>query len=343
MSAITAKKDNQAGERKETSARKDQDKTDLLKLMRKMLLIRRFEEKAGQMYGLKKIGGFCHLYIGQEAVAVGSVAALDLKKDYLLTAYRDHAHALACGMDPKFLMAELFGKVTGCSRGKGGSMHFFDAERHMYGGNGIVGSQIPVATGVAFKVKYSKEDGVVLCFFGDGAIHQGAFHESMNLARIWNLPIIFICENNQFGMGTRFDRVSSVRDFSQMSASYSIPGKQVDGMNVLTVLEEMSVAVDRARVEGIPSFLEVKTYRYKGHSMSDPGTYRTREEVDDYRKQDPLIVFRDILESKDYLSEEDYKKMDRDCRKICDDAVSFAEKSEEPPPETLYEDLFVST
>ena len=194
-------------------------------LLRQMLLIRRIEEKAGAMYGLRKIGGFCHLYIGQEAVAVGAIAALDLARDYVLTAYRDHGHALACGMDPNALMAELYGKATGCSRGKGGSMHLFDAGRHMLGGNGIVGAHIPVATGVALKLKYRQEDGVVLCFFGDGAIHQGAFHESLNLAKIWRLPIVYICENNQYGMGTDFRRVSAVTDLSLMGASYDIPGQ----------------------------------------------------------------------------------------------------------------------
>lgn len=316
------------------------DRDLLLKLMREMLLIRRFEEKAGQLYGLRKIGGFCHLYTGQEAVAVGSIAALDLSRDYVLTAYRDHGHALACGMDPKALMAELFGRKTGCSGGKGGSMHLFDAEHHMFGGNGIVGSQIPVATGVAFKVHYAKEDGAVLCFFGDGAIHQGAFHESMNLAKIWKLPIIFICENNQFGMGTRFDRVSSVENFSQMGASYGIPGKQVDGMNVLSVYDDVSEAVNRARKNGEASFLEARTYRYKGHSMSDPGTYRSREEIEDYKKQDPLLIMKVYLDEKNLLSEEEYKKMDQDCRRICDDAAEFSEKSPEPSLESLYKDVY---
>jgi pyruvate dehydrogenase E1 component alpha subunit len=210
----------------------------------------------------------------------------------------------------------------------------------MYGGNGIVGSQIPVATGVAFKIRYRKEEGAVLCFFGDGAIHQGAFHESLNLAKIWKLPIVFICENNQFGMGTRFDRVSSVEDFSQMGASYGIPGKQVDGMNVLSVYSDVSNAVKRAKKHGEASFLEVKTYRYKGHSMSDPGTYRSREEIEDYKKQDPILIMQEYLKSKDLLSEEEYKKMDQECRRICDEAVDFAEKSAEPPPESLFQDVY---
>ncbi len=221
-------------------------------LLGRMLLIRRFEEKAAQMYGLKKIGGFCHLYIGQEAAGVGAIAALDLKRDYTVGAYRDHGYALACGMDPEPLMAELFGKATGCSKGKGGSMHFFDAERHMLGGNGIVGAQIPIATGVALKCRYRKDGGVVLCWFGDGAIHQGSFHESLNMAKIWKLPIIYICENNQYGMGTDFRRVSSVTDFVVMGDSYGIPGMQVNGMDVLDVYRDVTEAAARVRAESTP-------------------------------------------------------------------------------------------
>lgn len=311
----------------------------LLKMLEDMLLIRRFEEKAAQMYGLQKIGGFCHLYIGQEAVAVGSIAALDLSKDYVLTAYRDHGHALACGMDPKALMAELYGKSTGCSRGKGGSMHLFDVDKHMYGGNGIVGGHIPVATGVAFKLDYNQEDGVVLCYFGDGAIHQGAFHESLNLARIWNLPIVYICENNQYGMGTDFRRVSSVHDLSIMGQSYGIPGRQVNGMDVLEVHEATVEAVKQAKEQRLPSFLEIRTYRYKGHSMSDPGKYRTREELDEYRQQDPIILFKDGLIATGLLTDAVYEEMDERCRRISDESADFAERSPQPEPEELYTDV----
>jgi pyruvate dehydrogenase E1 component alpha subunit len=310
-----------------------------LQFLRQMLLIRHFEEKAGQMYGLRKIGGFCHLYIGQEAVAVGAVSALDLTKDYVLTAYRDHGHALACGMEPKTVMAELFARQTGCSRGKGGSMHMFDTGRHMLGGNGIVGAHIPVATGVALKVKYRKEGGVVLCFFGDGAIHQGSFHESLNLAKIWSLPIVYICENNHYGMGTDFRRVSSVTDFSLMGASYDIPGKQVDGMDVLAVHTEVSRAVQRARKESAPSFLEAVTYRYRGHSMSDPATYRTKEELEEYRKQDPILILRAALEEKGEIDEAEFQRIDGECKRIADEAVQFAEQSPEPAASALYEDV----
>ena len=312
----------------------------LERLLGGMLLIRRFEEKAAQMYGLQKIGGFCHLYIGQEAVAVGAVAAVDQEKDYVLTAYRDHGHALACGMDPNTVMAELFGKEAGCSRGKGGSMHMFDRDRHMLGGNGIVGAHIPVATGVGLKLSVKGEDGVVLCFFGDGAIHQGSFHESLNMARIWDLPVVYICENNRYGMGTDFQRVSAVTDFSVMGASYGIQGKQVDGMDALAVHEEVSRAVAATRGNKVPQFLEAATYRYKGHSMSDPARYRSREELESYRQQDPLLILKQKMLDGGMLTEEQYKKMDDHVKERCDRAVEFAERSEEPPPEALYEDVY---
>jgi len=312
----------------------------LKKLLKEMLQIRRFEEKAAQMYGLRKIGGFCHLYIGQEAVAVGAIQAIDLKKDYVVTAYRDHGHALACGMDPKEIMAELYGKLTGCSKGKGGSMHLFDAEKHMLGGNGIVGAHIPVATGVALKIRYKNEEGVVLCFFGDGAIHQGTFHESLNMAKIWNLPILYICENNQYGMGTDFSRVSAVTDFSVMGASYGIEGKQVNGMDVMDVHEEVRFAVNRVRKGSIPSFLEIKTYRYKGHSMSDPATYRTKNELDEHKKQDPILQLKTFMLEKNMISEEDFKGIDAKCKSMSEEAVKFAQESPEPPLEDLYEHVF---
>ena len=309
-------------------------------LLGRMLLIRRFEEKAAQMYGLKKIGGFCHLYIGQEAAAVGAIGAIDLSRDYTVGAYRDHGYALACGMDPKALMAELFGKATGVSKGKGGSMHFFDAGRHMFGGNGIVGAQIPVATGVALKCHYRKDGGVVLCWFGDGAIHQGSFHESLNMAKIWNLPIIYICENNQYGMGTDFRRVSSVTDFVVMGASYGIPGKQVNGMDVQEVYREVGEAAARVRAESTPMFLEIKTYRYRGHSMSDPAKDRTPEELESYKKQDPILILKARMEESGSLTAAQYEAMDASCKTVCEEAVTFAEESPEPDPSALYEDVF---
>jgi len=315
------------------------DASLLKKLLEQMLLIRRFEEKAAQMYGLRKIGGFCHLYIGQEAVAVGSINTIDLKKDYVMTAYRDHGHALACGMDPKRVMAELYGRATGYSKGKGGSMHLFDAKRHMLGGNGIVGAHIPVATGVALKISYKNEDGVVLCFFGDGAIHQGSFHESLNMAKIWDLPILYICENNQYGMGTDFSRVSSVTDFSVMGASYGIEGKQLDGMDVIEVYEDVDRTVKHIRKNRVPSFLEIKTYRYKGHSMSDPATYRTKEELEDYKKQDPILKLKSYMREKSMITEEEFKNIDKKYRSVSEEAVKFAEESPKPSIEDLYTDV----
>lgn len=323
------------------------DKEFLMHLLHEMLLIRRFEEKAAQMYGLRKIGGFCHLYNGQEGVAVGSVAAIDLSSDYVLTAYRDHGHALACGMDPKVVMAELYGKITGCSRGKGGSMHMFDADKHMLGGNGIVGAQIPVATGVGFAEMYrknvmkEKEMGVTLCFFGDGAIHQGSFHESLNLAKIWNLPVIYIVENNHFGMGTSVKRISSVQDFDVKAVGYGLPGEVVDGMDVLSVYEAIKKASAAAKKDGTATLLDIKTYRYKGHSMSDPAKYRTRDELEAYQQQDPILLLRVQMAENGMIDDKAFDKIDEEVKATVQESVDFAEESDEPAIETMYEDVYV--
>ncbi|GAB6189884.1 pyruvate dehydrogenase (acetyl-transferring) E1 component subunit alpha [Marinitoga arctica] len=319
---------------------KNIEKIKLKDMLYKMILIRRFEERAAQAYGLKKIGGFLHLYIGEEAVAVGSISNLDMKKDYVVAAYRDHGHALASGMDPNSLMAELYGKITGCSKGKGGSMHFFDYEKHFFGGNGIVGAQIPIATGVGLKIKYKKEDGVVLCYFGDGAIHQGSFHESLNIAKIWNLPVVYICENNQYGMGTDYRRVSSVDDFSIMAQSYGMKGKQANGMDVIEMYNITKEAIESAK-SGTPFLIEARTYRYKGHSMSDPAKYRTKDELEEYKKRDPIYSFKEKLIDNSIITEEEYLEMDKMCKKIAKDAVNFAEKSPEPDLNELYTDVFV--
>jgi pyruvate dehydrogenase E1 component alpha subunit len=310
----------------------------LLDLLEQMQLIRSFEEKAGQMYGLRKIGGFCHLYTGQEAVAVGAISTLDLAKDYVLTAYRDHGHALACGIDPKAAMAELYGKITGVSHGKGGSMHFFSAEKHMLGGNGIVGAQIPIATGVALAQSYNKTTGVTLCFFGDGAFHQGALHESFNFARIWNLPIIYIVENNQWGMGTSWKKVSAHEDFSATAAAYSMEGMVCDGMDILDVRDKVGQAVAKAR-EGNPVFIEARTYRYKGHSMSDPQKYRTRDEVDEYRKRDPIQYLKSRMEEEKLISEKEWDSIVEKTDAIVEESVHFAEASPEPSLGELYTDM----
>jgi pyruvate dehydrogenase E1 component alpha subunit len=320
---------------------RDFDRDTVLEMLRKMLLIRRFEEKAGQMYGLRKIGGFLHLYIGQEAVAVGAIQALDLKKDYVLTAYRDHGHAFAVGMDAKSLMAELYAKKTGCAKGKGGSMHFFDVSKNFYGGNGIVGAHIPIATGFGVKIRYKNEDGVVLCFFGDGAIHQGSFHESLNMAKIWDLPVIYIVENNQYGMGTFYERVSSVNNFAQLGCAYDIPGRQLNGMDVIEMYDGISKAVEIVRKDHHPYLIEAKTYRYVGHSMSDPAKYRTKEELLEYKNQDSIIWVKDAMLRDKLITEDEYEKLDQELKNIVKEAVDFADKSEEPELEALYEDIYV--
>jgi pyruvate dehydrogenase E1 component alpha subunit len=309
-------------------------------LLRQMLRIRRFEEKAAQLYGLRKIGGFCHLYIGQEAVAAGAIAAIDLSKDYVFTAYRDHGHALACGAEAGAVMAELFGKATGCCKGKGGSMHLFDVAHHFFGGNGIVGAHVPLAAGAALAIKYRRLNGVVLCFFGDGAIHQGTFHETLNLAKIWNLPILFICENNQYGMGTFYKRVSAVEDLSLLGASYDIPGRQINGMDVLEVYREVASAAAHARGNGLPMLLEARTYRYRGHSMSDPARYRTKEELETYRQQDPILMLRTVMEREGVLDQRTMNQLDEQCKQEVERAVEFAEKSPQPALEQRFEDVY---
>lgn len=315
------------------------DSEKLIEMYRQMLLIRRFEEKAAEMYMMGKIGGFCHLYIGQEAVAVGAIAAIR-KDDYVIASYREHGHALAVGTEPRRIMAELFGKATGISRGKGGSMHIFDAERNFLGGHAIVGGHIPLATGVGFAINYEGKDQVVLCFFGDGAVNTGVFHESLNLASLWKLPVIYICENNFYGMGTAVTRAMAGPEMYLKAKAYDIPGELVDGMNVLEVWEKVGKAVERARHEKIPTFLEVRTYRFRGHSMSDPALYRTKEEVNEQRKRDPIVTFKQKLIAEGILSEEKFEEMEKEIKAIVDEAVEFAEKSPEPPEEWLYEDVY---
>ncbi len=315
------------------------DKSFLEQALSDMLMIRRFEEKAAQMYGLRKIGGFLHLYNGQEAVAVGSVAAIDLKKDYILTSYRDHGHALAVGMSAESIMAEMFGKITGCVRGKGGSMHMFDADRHFLGGNGIVGAQIPIATGVAFKQMYDEDGGVTLCYFGDGAIHQGAFHESLNLAKIWNLPVLYIVENNHFGMGTAVHRVSGVEDFAVKAAGYDLPGIEINGMDFLEVYEGIKKVANESRKSGTAYLIDMKTYRYKGHSISDPAKYRTKEELERYKQQDPIVKLKQQMIDAGMYTDEAFAKLDEEIKKRVQASVDFAEKSEEPALHTMYEDV----
>jgi pyruvate dehydrogenase E1 component alpha subunit len=317
-------------------------KEQLVELYRMMLLIRRFEERTAQAYGMQKISGFCHLYIGQEAVGVGTMAALQ-PDDYFISAYRDHGHILAKGADPKLVMAELFGKVGGISKGKGGSMHLFDIEKRFMGGHGIVGGQIPLATGFGFAIKYKKVDQVVVCSMGEGAVHQGAFHESLNLAKLWKLPVIYIIENNRYGMGTPMERASAVWDLSQLATSYDMAKATVDGMNVLAVYDIVKEAVHRGRKDKEPTLIEARTYRFKGHSMSDPvhSHYRTKEEVEEQKKNDPIDTFKEKLKNDNVLTDETVKKLEAEIKQIINEAVEFAENSPEPPLESVYKDVYV--
>jgi len=318
------------------------DRETLLRMLYQMILIRRFEEKAAEAYTLGKIGGFCHLYIGQEAVAVGTLAALR-KDDYALTSYRDHGHALVMGTSPDEVMAELFGKAGGCSAGKGGSMHLFDADNHFLGGHAIVGGQIPLATGIAFATKYRGTDQVTLVYFGEAAVNQGAFHESLNMAQLWRLPCIYICENNQYGMGTSLARAMSQSDVSQKACAYGLASEFVDGMDVLAVRDATLRAVERARKDYLPSLIEVRTYRFMGHSMSDPGHYRTRAEIERYQERDPIKVFGNNLREKRVLDDAGLKQIEERVRAEVERAVKFAEDSPEPAPEELYTDIYATT
>ncbi len=309
--------------------------------LRQMLLIRHFEEKAGEAYTLGKIGGFLHLYIGQEAVAVGCMAALR-EDDYITVSYRDHGHALARGMPPRAAMAELFGKAAGCSGGKGGSMHLFDAERRLLGGHGIVGSHIPLAAGIAFACKYRKTDQVSVCLFGEAAVNIGSFHESLNMASLWKLPAVFVVENNGYGMGTALARASSIMDISHRAYSYAMETEVVDGQDVRAVKDAMDRAVERARQGAGPSLLEVRTYRYVGHSMSDAahGTYRTKEEVEEYRQRDPIGVLHAFMKDEGFIDDEAFSALDAEVAAEVDDAVAFADAAPDPDPSALYTDVY---
>ncbi len=316
------------------------EQRDEVEMLWLMLLIRRFEERASQQYQAQKIGGFCHLYIGQEAVVAGAIAATRFD-DYIITAYRDHAHALARGTSANACMAELFGKDTGCSRGLGGSMHFFDKEHHMYGGHAIVGAHVPLACGLAFACKYRNEDRVTLCFFGDGAINQGAFHEALNLAALFKLPVIFICENNLFAMGTSVERSTSLKQIVDRAEGYDIPGCVVDGMNFRHVRDTLSEVVESIRKDPHPAFVEVRTYRYRGHSMSDPASYRTKDQLEKYRLDDPITRLRAQLTREGKLTNEKFDELDKEAKRIALESVKFAEQSDEPPLEKLYDYTYV--
>jgi len=319
------------------------ERARLLHLYTQMLLIRRFEERCAEMYALGKIGGFCHLYIGEEAVAVGAVDVLR-PDDYIFSAYRDHGHCLARGSDPKRVMAELFGRATGLCKGKGGSMHLVDAERRFMGGYAIVGGHLPLAAGAAFAVKYRGGDQVVLCFFGEGAVPTGACHETLNLAALWGLPVLFLCENNRYGMGTPVERaVALYQDVSQNAAAYGIDAGRVDGMDVLAVREAVSKAIDHVRTKQRPYFLEALTYRFLGHSMADPshGHYRTKAEVDEAKRRDPLLLLKTRLLTERQASDEDFKRIEQEIVNRVRESVEFADASPFPSEKDLEEDVYL--
>ncbi|MEY4912357.1 MAG: hypothetical protein RL025_184, partial [Bacteroidota bacterium] len=312
------------------------------KWLHDMLLMRRFEEKCAQLYGQQKIKGFCHLYIGQEAVVAGTYSAIT-PQDSVITAYRDHGHALICGLSPGSVMAELYGKATGCSKGKGGSMHLFSKEHRFYGGHGIVGGQIPLGAGLAFADKYLGNTNVNVCFMGDGAVRQGALHETFNMAMLWNLPVIFVIENNGYAMGTSVQRTTNVNELHEIGLSYRMPSEAVDGMCVWTVHEAMERAVARARSGDGPTLLEIRTYRFRGHSMSDPAKYRTKEEVEAYKEQDPIEQLKNQMMAQGLLDEAAFEQLEEKLEVLVQEAVTFAEESPWPDVSEMYKDVYIQS
>ena len=323
-----------------TSSKPKFSKELYMKWYEQMLFMRRFEEKTGQLYGQQKIKGFCHLYIGQEACAAGAVSALK-EGDKYITAYRDHAHPLALGTNPDHIMAELFAKETGVSGGKGGSMHMFDKEHHFYGGHGIVGGQVPLGAGIAFAEKYKNTDNLCITYMGDGAARQGAFHEALNLAMTMKLPVIFVIENNGYAMGTSVARTSNVTDLSELGRAYQMPSDSIDAMNVENVHIAVEKAAERARKGDGPTLLEFKTYRYKGHSMSDPAKYRTKEELEQYKKMDPIEQVKQVIIKNRFAKEEDLLALDASLKDRVAQSVTFAEESNYPPASNAFEHVYV--
>lgn len=323
-----------------TMAKKKFTKETYLTWYESMLLMRKFEEKAGQLYIQQKIRGFCHLYIGQEALVAGAVSALG-KDDNMITAYRDHAHPIGKGMDPKYVMAELYGKITGCSKGKGGSMHMFDAKLRFFGGHGIVGAQVPLGAGIAFAEQYLGTKNVTLCYMGDGAVRQGAFHEALNMAMLWKLPVIFIIENNNYAMGTSVQRTSNVHDLYKLGSAFEMPSFAVDGMSCEAVHDAIKEAADRGRKGDGPTLLEMKTYRYKGHSMSDPAKYRSKEELEGYKSKDPIDGVLDVIQKNKYATEKELEAIGEKIKAQVEESVKFAEESPFPTIDELYKDVYV--
>jgi len=326
------------------AAGKSDDAALRKELLRSMLLQRRFEERCAEAYALGKIGGFCHLYIGQEAISAGTMSLLRAD-DYVVTSYRDHGQAIARGMSPRAVMAELFGRSAGCSKGKGGSMHLFDKSLGFLGGHGIVGGHVPLAAGVGWAIKYRKGDQVCVCFFGEAAVNIGAFHEALNMAALWNLPAIFVIENNKYGMGTAISRSTANEDVRARAAAYRMIGESVDAQDVFAVREVMGRAIELARKEGKPTLIEARTFRFMGHSMSDAasGTYRSKEELEESMKRDPIVILHDIMRAEGQLSDGEFAKLDEEQKVICQDAWDFADAAPEPAPEDLYRDVLVDT
>jgi len=334
-----AKAEYKKRHKSQIEAIKKTDKKLLREMLYQMVLGRRFEEKCAEVYRMGKIGGFCHLYIGQEAIGVGAMMALE-PNDMVITSYRDHVQAMIKGITPDSVMAELYGKEGGCVKGKGGSMHMFSSEHQFYGGHGIVGGQIGVATGMAYAAKYRGTGQVTLCFFGEAAINQGIFHESANMAQLWKLPVIYICENNQYGMGTSQDRAMSTRNIARKADAFEMANEFVDGMDVMAVREATMRAIERARKRNEPTLLEIRAYRYMGHSMSDPGNYRTREEIAKYQERDPIVLFKDSLKQAKILSDKDFEQIDQAASEATAKAVAFAEESPLPNESELMTDVF---
>lgn len=316
------------------------NKEDSFRIYKEMLLIRRFEEKAGQLYGMGLIAGFCHLYIGQEAIAAGIKYNMN-KNDKVITTYRDHGHMISLGSDPRKIMAELLGRKDGCSKGKGGSMHLFDLEKHFYGGHGIVGASVPIGAGLAFADQYKSNDNVTFCYFGDGAAHQGQVYESFNMAKLWNLPVLFIIENNHYAMGTSLNRASSIDELHKRGEGFNIPGVKINGMNVLEVIKEGKKAIDYVRSGKGPILVEMDTYRYRGHSMSDPATYRSKDEVNDKKQnQDPIASFKShILDSK-IANDDEIKVIDKEIKSQIEEIVKFAKESPEPDESEIFDNIY---
>lgn len=334
-----AKAEYQKRRKSQLDAIKKTDKKLLRAMLYDMVLGRRFEEKCAEVYRMGKIGGFCHLYIGQEAIAVGSMMALE-PTDMVITAYRDHVQAMVKGLSPESVMAELYGKEGGCVKGKGGSMHMFSKELGFYGGHGIVGGQIGVGTGMAYASKYKKTGQVVICFFGEAAVNQGIFHESLNMAQLWKLPIVYICENNQYGMGTSQERAMSTRNIAKKAEAFEMANEFVDGMDVMAVRDASLRAIERARKKSEPTLLEIRAYRFMGHSMSDPGNYRTREEIAKYQERDPIVLFKDSLKESGVLTEKDFEKIEKEAVEATEKAIKFADESPLPDPSELLADVY---